>query len=134
MKQALLDSDTLSYYFKRHPQVVAQFNRYMATHEHVFISRVSIVEILGGLKAKDANRQIENFRSFIAQHKILDTTESSAEISANIFAELWKGGRHSGNYDILIAGTAIENELTLITNNTKDYEHINGLSLDNWAI
>ncbi len=134
MKQALLDSDTLSYYFKQHPPVVAQFNRYMLTHEHVFISRVSIVEILGGLKAKDANRQIENFRYFIAQHRILDTTESSAEISANIFAELWKEGRHSGNYDILIAGTAIENELTLITNNTKDYEHINGLSLDNWAI
>ena len=134
MKEVLLDTDTLSYYFKQHPQVVGHFNKYRATQGYVFISRISIVEILGGLKTKNAIRQIENFHSFIAQHKILDTTEISAEISANIFAELWKKGRHSGNYDILIAGMAIANDLTLVTNNTKDYDNITGLSLDNWTI
>ena len=134
MKEALLDTDTLSYYFKQHPQVVTRYNLYMATHEYIFISRISIVEILGGLKVKNAIRQIENFRAFITQHKILDTTESSAEISANIFAELWNQGRHSGNYDILIAGMAMENDLTLVTNNIKDYDNIIGLSFDNWAV
>lgn len=133
-KKVLLDTDTISYYFKRHPQVIVHFNRYIATHEYIFISRISIVEILGGLKAKNAIRQIENFRNFIAQHKILDATESSAEISADIFAELWKKGRHSGNYDILIAGMAMANDLILVTNNTKDYENITGLLLDNWTV
>jgi tRNA(fMet)-specific endonuclease VapC len=64
----------------------------------------------------------------------LDTSELSAEISANIFTELYKKGRHSGNYDILIAGIAIANDLVLVTNNTKDYIHISNLSLENWAI
>lgn len=64
----------------------------------------------------------------------MDTTELSAEISADIFAELYKKGRHSGNYDILIAGIAMANDLTLVTNNTKDYNQITGLSLDNWTL
>lgn len=134
MKQVLLDTDTLSYYFKQHPQVVSHFNNHVAKQGAIFISRISIVEILGGLKAKNAVRQIENFKSFIAQHKILDTTEASAEVSSDIFADLWQKGRHSGNYDILIAGIALANDLTLVTNNTKDYNNITGLSLDNWTL
>jgi tRNA(fMet)-specific endonuclease VapC len=69
----------------------------------------------------------------IAKHKILDTTELSGEISSDIFAELWKKGKHSGNFDILIAGTAVANNLILVTNNTSDYENITNLKLDNWS-
>ena len=134
MKNLLLDTDTLSYYFKQHPQVVANFNNHIAQQGSIFISRISVVEILGGLKAKNASRQIANFKSFLVQYTILDTTEASADISADIFAELWQKGKHSGNYDILIAGIAIANDLTLITNNTKDYVNITDLLLDNWTL
>jgi tRNA(fMet)-specific endonuclease VapC len=134
MKEVLLDTDILSYYLKKHPQVVARFDDYVETHGYVFISRITVVEILGGLRARNATRQIEFFKRLLADHKILDTTELSAEISADIFAELYKKGRHSGNYDILIAGIAMANDLTLVTNNTKDYNQITGLSLDNWTL
>jgi tRNA(fMet)-specific endonuclease VapC len=134
MKEVLLDTDTLSYYLKKHPQVVARFDDYVETHGYVFISRITVVEILGGLRTRNATRQIEFFKRLLADHKILDTTELSAEISADIFAELYKKGRHSGNYDILIAGIAMANDLTLVTNNTKDYNQITGLSLDNWTL
>jgi tRNA(fMet)-specific endonuclease VapC len=134
MKEVLLDTDTLSYYLKQHPQVVARFDHYVETKGFVFISRITVVEILGGLRTRNATRQIESFKRLLAEHKILDTTEVSAEISAEIFAELYKKGRHSGNYDILIAGIAMANDLTLVTNNTKDYNQISGLSLDNWTL
>jgi tRNA(fMet)-specific endonuclease VapC len=134
MKEVILDTDTLSFYLKRHPNVVSHFDEYVEKHGYVSISRISVVEILGGLRAKNAVRQIERFKNLIAEHKILDTTELSAEISADIFAELWKKGKHSGNYDILIAGIAIANDLILVTNNTKDYDNISRLSLDNWTL
>ena len=134
MKNLLLDTDTLSYYFKQHLQVVAHFNNHIAQQGSISISCISVVEILGGLKAKNAGRQIANFKSFLVQHTILDTTEASADISADIFAELWQKGKHSGNYDILIAGIAIANDLTLVTNNTKDYVNITDLLLDNWTL
>jgi tRNA(fMet)-specific endonuclease VapC len=126
--------NTLSYYLKKNPQVVTRFDDYVETHGYVFISRITVVEILGGLRTRNAVRQIESFKRLIADHKILDTTELSAEISADIFAELYKKGRHSGNYDILIAAIAMANDLTLVTNNTKDYNQISGLLLDNWTL
>jgi tRNA(fMet)-specific endonuclease VapC len=39
-----------------------------------------------------------------------------------------------GHNDVLIGATAIENDLTLITNNINHFSRIPGLSLDNWAI
>jgi tRNA(fMet)-specific endonuclease VapC len=132
MKKSILDTDIVTYYFKRNPKVVSQLNQYLSIHGFIYISRITVIEILGGLKAKSATRQIEDFKTFIAQHQILDTSEVSADISADIFAELWQKGRHSGNYDILIAGIAMAHDLTLVSNNTKDYQNISGLSLDNW--
>lgn len=70
----------------------------------------------------------------IAKHKILDTSEMSVEISSNIFAQLQKVGRSSNNYDILITGIAIVNNLTLVTNNEKDYENIQDLEIANWTL
>lgn len=58
MKEVLLDTDTLSYYLKKHPQVVARFDDYVETHGYVFISRITVVEILGGLRTRNATRQI----------------------------------------------------------------------------
>lgn len=133
-KEVLLDSDTLSFYMKAHETVVKNFDSYVAENGYVYLSRISVVEILGGLIHKDAQRQIREFKQLIASHKILDTDEVSAELSAEIYAELRKKGKHSGNYDILIAGIAKAHHLKLVTNNTKDYENIDGLELVNWTI
>lgn len=90
--------------------------------------------MVGGLKIRAATVQLEKFRNFLSRHEILDTSELSAEISANIFADLHKIGRHSGNFDVLIAEIALANDLALVTNNEKDYKHIKGLELLNWTL
>lgn len=35
-------------------------------------------------------------------------------------------------FDLLIGATAIENKLTLVTDNLKDFEHLDGLKIENW--
>ncbi len=134
MKQVIVDTDILSYYLKGQPDVVENFDVHVDKQGFLYISRISIVEILGGLKSKNADKQILRLRELINNHRILDTSEVSAEISAEIFANLHKIGRHSGNYDVLIAGIAIANNLTLVTNNEKDYKNIEGLTLMNWTL
>lgn len=37
-------------------------------------------------------------------------------------------------FDLLIGVTAIENKLTLVTDNTKDFEQLEGIKLENWFI
>jgi tRNA(fMet)-specific endonuclease VapC len=133
-KQVLLDTDMLSFYMKGNLNVVRNFDDHIALNGYVHISRITVLEILGGLKAKNAIAQIERFKTLLKKHKILEMTELSTEISSDIFAELHKKGRHSGNYDILIAGIAIANDLFLCTNNEKDYENIDNLTFVNWTL
>ncbi len=136
LKDVLLDTDILSYIMKKKSIVMENYQNQIQIKgsDSIYISRISVIEILGGLKARNANRQIADFQELLAKHKILDTTELSAIVSTDIFAELTKKGKHSGNYDILIAGIAIANNLTLITNNEKDYENISGLDTVNWTL
>ena len=35
-------------------------------------------------------------------------------------------------FDLLIGVTAIENKLTLVTDNTKDFDRLDGIKLENW--
>ncbi len=128
----LVDTDILSYYLKGYPDVVQALDDHENKHGTVFISRITVVEILGGLKAKNATAQEARFRVFIKARIVLEIDEPTGEIASGVFAHLYKTGRHSGNYDIFIAATALQQQLTLCTNNTKDYRHIPGLVLVNW--
>ncbi|TAE14820.1 MAG: type II toxin-antitoxin system VapC family toxin [Bacteroidetes bacterium] len=132
MSQILLDTDIISYYMRGDERVVANYAQHIDLYGFVYVSRISILEILGGLKVKNATTQIQRFRNFLAQNQILELTENASEIASDVFATLYKMGKHSGNYDILIASIAIENSLTLCTNNLKDYQNIPNLNLINW--
>ena len=35
-------------------------------------------------------------------------------------------------FDLLIGATAIENKLTLVTDNTKDFKNLDGIKMENW--
>lgn len=133
-KKVLADTDILSFFMKKDKNVVANFEDYVNQNEYIYISRISVLEVLSGLKAKNATKQLEEFRDLIAKHKILEVTELSAELSSDIYAHLRKIGKHTGSYDILIAGIALANNLILATNNEKDYENIQGLEIVNWTL
>lgn len=67
---------------------------------------------------------------FQGRHK--GGSEESARISGDIYADLRRKGVTIGTSDIMIAGIAIENDLTLVTNNERHYELIQGLAIENW--
>ena len=48
-------------------------------------------------------------------------------------ANLEKKGKVIGNMDMQIAGHALSLDLVLVTNNTKEFVRVEGLSLDNWV-
>lgn len=128
----LIDTDILSYYLKGIPEVVDSFNAFKQQKGTIFVSRITIIEILGGLKIKNASKQEAQFRQFIKTQNILEIDEKIGELASEIFAYLHKVGRHSGNYDILIAATALSHQATLCSNNVKDYQNIPNLQLVNW--
>lgn len=105
MPKALLDTDTLSEVLKgRDPQIEANARKYLAQYGKFIISMIYSYEILKGLKAKSAVKQIKNFINFCQQNVVLGLTDQAVEIATDIYADLHTCGQLIGDADILIAG------------------------------
>jgi tRNA(fMet)-specific endonuclease VapC len=129
---SLVDTDILSYYFKQDPQIVRAVAQYLSGFDQLNISLVTYYEVVAGLKFKRAQQQLKLFEDFVRDHHVINITRRSVIISGEIYASLrWKG-IIIGTSDTLIAGMAIENNLSLVTNNKRHFELIDGLKIDNW--
>ena len=132
MTESIIDTDILSYYFKGDSKVIERFREYLKEFDQINISIITYYEIEGGLQYKNAERQIRDFEEFINNNNIIHISEESARLSGGIYADLRKRGITIGTSDALIAGIAIENGLTLVTNNEKHFESIQGLKIVSW--
>ncbi len=132
MNRALIDTDILSYYFKGDKQVCKHFESYLKKWEIIEISIVTFYEIVSGLQAKNAYKQLEQFEQFTTDNLVIPVTEKSASISAKLYAQLKQSGTIVDDIDLLIAGIAIENDMVLVTNNLKHFGRIEGLKVENW--
>lgn len=131
---ALLDTDILSELFKKNPTVLAKTSEYIGIHRHLNISHITRYEILKGLKAKKADKQITLFNKFCTANIVLPITDDVIVKAADIYASLKEQGSLISDADILVAAIAIVNNLTLVTNNTNHFCCIKELKLDNWKI
>jgi tRNA(fMet)-specific endonuclease VapC len=97
------------------------------------LSIVTYYEIVSGLKHRDAHNQLTLFLDFAAMNTVLPVNQSVADVAADLYADLRKRGEPIDDIDLLIAGTAIANGLTLVTNNRKHFDRIAQLEVENWA-
>lgn len=134
MKQALLDSDTLSFFFKGNVTVIQKIDEYLTVYGFVHISVITYYEILNGLLFKNAHAQLQRFQEFVELNQVLPINLAIAEIAAGIYADLRRSNQIIGHNDVLIGATAIHNDLTLVTNNTNHFIRIPALSIDNWVM
>ena len=133
MKAALVDTNILSLFFRGHPQVVTWFQAYLVEYNTINLSIITYYEIVSGLKHRDAQKQLEQFLAFSAQNTIVPFTQEVADIAATLYADLRKKGQPIDDIDLLIAGTAMANGLTVITQNRKHFDRIGGLDVEDWS-
>lgn len=132
MNRVLVDTDILSYYFKGDKIVVENFRKYLEQFDLIEISLVTYYEIVSGLLAKNALKQLNIFDEFISSNLIVPMTEKSARISSELYSTLKQSGKIVDDVDLFIAGIAIENDMILATNNEKHFGRIPGLISANW--
>ncbi len=135
--KSLIDTDILSEIRKgRNPKVIARAIAYKAIFKHYTISVITVSEIIKGWRKLSRNDRIQDFLTDLSQIEILSLEQESAELSGLIQADLEKTGQPIGLADVLIASIAIQNNLILVTGNTKHYQQIQllgyNLVLDNW--
>jgi tRNA(fMet)-specific endonuclease VapC len=128
----LLDTDICIYLIKKHPpEILDRFREH--SPQDVAISSITLFELQYGVeKSKYRQRSEDALAKFLLPLNLIDLDRWGAEEAAVIRAQVEKKGISIGPYDLLIAGLARSRDLTLVTNNIREFERIGGLRLENW--
>ncbi|MFP4128339.1 MAG: type II toxin-antitoxin system VapC family toxin [Desulfonatronovibrio sp.] len=85
--------------------------------------------------AYKSQRQSDNIeRVGKLQFEIVHFTLNDARWAGELRAQLARKGIPIGPYDILIAGQAVSRNLTLITNNTREFQRVKELRIEDWTV
>jgi len=130
----LFDTDVLSNIVKRNPSQILLEKLGTLPKELQYTSSINIGEIYYGANRSSRKDQIINAfeeRVFPNVH-IVGLDEMSGKLFGELKAELEKQGIVCSEPDLRIASIAIQHDFILITGNTKHFQKIPGLSIENW--
>ena len=127
----VLDTNTLIYFFKGLGNVS---NRLLETPPNeIGIPTIVLFELKVGIgKSSSPRKRKAKLQEFISLITIIPFGYDEAKYAADIRVKLEKQGLPIGPYDILIAASAMANNSTLVTHNTKEFERIKGLKIQDW--
>ncbi len=130
--QYLLDSSICIYFLRGNLEVKSRLLK--AGWNNCHISEITLIELLYGAECSnnaEANkREVLNFCSDLKIVPIYGAIEEFARQKA----ALRKSGQLIEDFDLLIGTTAIVNNMTIVTDNTKHFARLSGIKLDNWVI
>ena len=98
--------------------------------ERVEIAAITVAELWHGVERADAahrSRRERYVRSVTERMSIIPYTESTALEHARIWAALEATGRMIGDYDLIVAATALERDSEVATFNERHFSSVPGL-------
>ncbi|MCA9982106.1 MAG: type II toxin-antitoxin system VapC family toxin [Anaerolineales bacterium] len=101
----------------------------------IYLSTVVKIELVYG--AYYSTRVAQNLRkleNFFAPFTSLPVDDTCVAHAGQIRADLQRTGTPIGPYDLLIAATAVAHNLILVTHNTREFERVTGLLLEDWEL
>ena len=124
----LVDTDwTIDYLHKADPTVLRLQELFA---DGVGLSVISLAELYDGLaRSRNPDADEESLRLFLEAVEVVPLDDSACRVFGEERARLREGGNRIGDMDILIGATAISNNLMLLTNNTRHFERMQGLSI-----
>ncbi|MCI5121784.1 MAG: PIN domain-containing protein, partial [Candidatus Electrothrix sp. AUS4] len=84
-------------------------------------------------RSQQVERNLADIEAMVARMEVLPLDNEAAYHFGQIRSELYRTGQPIGPYDMMIAGHARSSGLILVTNNTKEFERVSGLRLENWV-
>ena len=129
----MLDTDICIYSInERPPHVLEALRRNAAAG--LGVSAVTAAELHFGVARTASARNLDALRRFLAALEVAPFDDGAAELSGSLRAWLTAQGTPIGPYDTLIAAHAHALGATLVSNNTREFERVPGLKLENWAL
>ena len=131
MLRYLLDTNICIDVIKRRPELV--LDRFNENAAHLAISSITLAELLHGAeKSSQPQRTLVVVEDFCSRLDVLDYGAKAAQHYGQIRASLEQRGTPIGVNDLHIAAHARSEGLTLVSNNLREFERVDGLLFENW--
>lgn len=103
--------------------------------DNCFISELTVFELKYGAEnsenPKKSHKAVDNFVKGLSVIPIYGIVERYAEEKVRLRKN---GTPMNDEFDLIIGVTAIVNDLTLVTDNIKDFKHLNKVNIENWFV
>lgn len=133
MTPYLLDTNILSYFVRGgHPDLHLRMSRAL-DREVAVVSALTRAEVrFGQSRMTPQDKRHRRIDLLLDQLPTLPWTQEAADVYGPLKLLLQQQGRPIGELDTLIAAHALAEGLTLVTHNTRHFERIPGLRLEDW--
>ena len=127
----MLDTNICSFAIKKNKSVLSAIKS--KKDVGLFISSITLSELEHGIcnsQYQEKNRIA--LTSFLSIISVLSYDEKAAKEYGIIRTDLQKSGCLIGNMDMLIAAHAKSVDMTLVTNNTREFNRVKKLMIEDW--
>ncbi|MGA2225209.1 MAG: type II toxin-antitoxin system VapC family toxin [Syntrophobacteraceae bacterium] len=122
----LIDTDWIIHYLLGEDHITQELRRLRS--DGLAVSVISLAEVYEGVfYSRDPKTSLKGFKDFLEGVSILGVDEDICSVFAKERGRLRREGSLIGDFDLLIASTCLSHDLTLLTNNVRHFERVNGL-------
>jgi tRNA(fMet)-specific endonuclease VapC len=128
-----LDTNAVILLLREDPRICAKFDAAVERGDEFIIPPLVHYEMRRGFLCKSAPTREKMYNRLIEEYPVGDVRAESLEQGAGIYANLYHAKRTVGDVDLLIAAFCMDGKYTLITNNIRHFEVIDGLKFEDWV-
>jgi tRNA(fMet)-specific endonuclease VapC len=130
----MLDTNICIYFIKGKPQSVLQKLK-DNMQGGLCISAITLAELEHGVAfSGNPEKNATALSQFLSIIDVLPFGDKAAAEYGDIHAALQRKGTVIGVMDMLIAGHARAEGMIVVTNNVREFERIDGITIENWAV
>lgn len=130
----LLDTNVCVMYLNGRSTAVRDRLLSIPTQDIAVCSVVKAELFYGAMRSNNSTRTLERQQDFLERFVSLPFEDEAAIVLGQIRARLASAGTPIGAYDLQIGAIALVNNLTLVTHNTREFERVEGLQVEDWEV
>jgi tRNA(fMet)-specific endonuclease VapC len=128
----ILDTNIVSALVKDSKVVFEKYDTAIDNNEDLGISGITFYELQRGAFSPQFARKRQVLEDLMGNFELVLPDFHTFQLAAEIWWDLKQKGTLLEDNDILIAATAMSFDATLISDNTKHFDRVQGLRLENW--
>ena len=130
----LLDTNTCIKYLNGRSEEIRKNLEFKSQKDIVVCSIVKAELFFGAMKSKNPEKNLKRQSQFLNRFVSLSFDDKASKFYGKIRARLEKSGTPIGPNDLFIAAIAVSNNITLVTNNTREFSRVEDLICEDWEI